>query len=118
MTCADAQAELTAFLDGELTGDAAAAVNQHLAACAACARTRDALAAATHLADVWQVQGADIQSAVLTQIALEDMASEMARLRAEVETLRAEVAALRRPVSAPGLLFPYAPPISAPLHIV
>ena len=45
MTCAQCQELLDAYIDGELPADDAAAVREHIASCAACARDHAALAA-------------------------------------------------------------------------
>ncbi len=48
MTCDDARSRLDALLDGELSPSDAAAVQQHLGECSACARAFEQLRAASH----------------------------------------------------------------------
>jgi len=122
--------------DGELSSEAAARLQAHLAECLDCARVCAALEAALQSADVWGVEGSDVWERVAREIARESPVSamtdplasdfaeplagvlaelvalrkEMHNLRIEVQMLRAELAA-RQPRSAPRAMPEARPPL-------
>ncbi|HLV80518.1 MAG TPA: zf-HC2 domain-containing protein [Chthonomonadaceae bacterium] len=130
MTCARAQARLTALLDAELTERMSARLRAHLAECADCKRHWNELAAAREMAQAWTVEGGEVWEAVRQEIAPGDFSAlmaEMAALRAALQDVRAEVAALRRELAArpaeparrpSAPLFPVLPPEQSLLRIV
>jgi anti-sigma factor RsiW len=110
---------LAALLDGELTPEAASAVEAHLSGCAACSAACDEIRSALALATAWEVEETDLLPAIRRQVADENVDAillEMGRLREEVAALRLEVAQLksreeRREAPSPPqtsvLRFPY-----------
>jgi anti-sigma factor RsiW len=99
MTCDICRSHLTALADGELSPEAAAEAERHLASCPDCAQTRAGLAALGKMAEAWVVDAPDIAGRVMQAAASDDQSlllDEMRRLRTEMQDLRAEVAALRR----------------------
>jgi predicted anti-sigma-YlaC factor YlaD len=97
--CDEVQTQGTALLDGELTPEAASAIEAHLAVCAACSESYHKMRTALELAKAWQVEGGDVLVAVQQQITQDEMHSlrlEMKRLCGEVAALRAEVTELKR----------------------
>lgn len=129
MNCEKIQARLTALLDGELSERQAAEMQAHLAACPACARVREELAAAARLADTWEEAGGEVWEAVRQEIERVDAAAlleEMRGLSVEINALRTEMAELRRQLAArpsepaqrsSGLLLPYVS-ASAPRSLI
>jgi len=103
MTCEIAQPQLTALGDGELTREAAEAVESHLATCTDCARLRTEIITVRERAAAWTVTMPDLDNRVMQAIMFDDqrlLLDEMRLLRAEIEGLRAEVSVLRRQLSS------------------
>ncbi|MGI4789208.1 MAG: zf-HC2 domain-containing protein [Janthinobacterium lividum] len=116
MTCDTLQAQLTAWLDGELMPEMAAEMEQHLAACFDCALARVDLAAVREMAAAWTVDVPDISRWVMQAVEFDDqplhisrqvmppvesdnqrlLLEEIRHLRTEMQDLREELAALRR----------------------
>ena len=99
MNCELIQSRMTALLDGELSPDAAADTERHLADCFACTQRRAELIAVKESASAWNMDAPDISARVMAAIAADDqhlLLNEIRLLRAEMAELRAEVAALRR----------------------
>ena len=98
--CAAVQGRLTALLDNELVKDDTAAVQAHLAECAACRQEWESLAATRALAARWPEEDVmDLWPALQAQIVptlWEEAVAELRVLRAETQTLREEIAQLRR----------------------
>jgi predicted anti-sigma-YlaC factor YlaD len=102
MSCDAIQTQLMALLDGELTPEAAAAIEAHLTACATCSAAHDEIVVVLDMTKAWDVPGSDlqtdVQAAVQQQIRQDELHSvllEMKRLRGEVASLRAEVTELK-----------------------
>ena len=114
MTCDALPAQLTAWRDGELPPETAAALETHLTTCAACAEAQAKLAAVREMAAAWTVDAPDLTSRVLQTIDTDEpslILTEMRALRAEMQALRAEVADLRRTLARrddPPAWFPLA----------
>lgn len=103
MTCDTLVSQLVALLDGELSPEAAAEAERHLAICAECVQVQAEIAGLREMASAWTVDAPDITGLVLSAVAADDqrlLLEEMQRLRAEMQELRAEVAALRRQLSS------------------
>ncbi len=103
MTCDTFFSQLTALLDGELSPEAAAEAERHLAACRECAQEWAVIAEMRGMTNIWTVDAPDITERVLSAVAADDqqrLLEEMQRLRAEMQELRAEVSALRRQLAA------------------
>ena len=99
MNCDIVQSQLTALLDGELSPDAAADTEQHLAGCPGCSQARTDLAGIRRMASAWEVNTPDISARVMQAVAADDqhlLLDEIRLLRTEMAELRAEIAALRR----------------------
>ena len=103
MTCDSFFTQLTALLDGELSPEAAAEAERHLAACRECAEARAVIAEMRGMTNAWTLDAPDITERVMSAVALDDprlLLEGMQHLRTEMQALRAEVAALRRQLSA------------------
>jgi len=112
MTCKIAQPQLTALGDGELTGEAAEAVESHLATCPDCAKLRTELITVRERAAAWVLTVPDSDNRVMQAIVSDDqrlLLDEMRQLRAEIEGLRVEVSALRRQLSSRSALPEWTP---------
>ena len=99
MNCDLIQSRIIALLDGELSPDAAADTERHLADCPACNQRRAELVAVKEAASAWNMDAPDISVRVMSAIAADDqhlLLDEIRLLRTEMADLRAEVAALRR----------------------
>jgi predicted anti-sigma-YlaC factor YlaD len=127
MTCEQVQEHMTAWLDGELTLEAAARIETHLAECADCRQACEEARALREMANAWEMEGGEVWEAVQRQIEADDrrvVLDTLQSLRAEIRALRAEVTDLRHQLAAhppappqPPVLLPYTPKPEARLRL-
>ena len=68
MTCDDVAARLTALADGELSGDASAELESHIAGCVRCAGAYTETRAVSAMANAWQVEPRSVLDAIAHHI--------------------------------------------------
>lgn len=103
MNCKTARANLSAFIDGELSMSRADRVREHLLACPECAHAADETRRLQQIAGAWTVEEADVWDGVRANLADTDdetLARSVRALEAELRALRAEVGLLRAEVFA------------------
>jgi predicted anti-sigma-YlaC factor YlaD len=117
MKCEQVQEQRTAWLDGELTPEAAARIETHLAECAACRQAGEEARAFREMANAWEMEGGEVWEAVRRQIEADDLRAileTIQSLRAEMRALRAEVTDLRHQLAERPSALPPPPPVLLP----